>query len=332
MKILCYTDVHWSRTSSIVTQQGEKYSLRLEKLIQSVNWAENLAVEHGCDLIVNGGDFFDKSTLMSEEISAMSEIKWATIPHKFVLGNHEIKDKNKEFTSLHLIKLLGFDLITEPQEVDCGTFYICYLPYMFEYPTLDEIFPESVGKRRVIFSHNDIEGVVLGGYTFDNGFSLLDISKNCELFLNGHIHAKGVYGNMVNLGNLCGQNFGENNVPHNAYILDTDTMDLQEFENPYALNFYKINCTEKIRIPHLKDNAVLQIKVSEDTLEQVKKEVEGKENIIDVRYTIIPKKIEETEKQEDVIQIDHLQALQDYIINEIGSTELVKEELDVLVR
>lgn len=334
MKICIYTDVHFSQTSSIVRGNGKKYSTRLEQLIESVNWAENLAVEHNCDAVYNLGDFVDKSSMNAQEISAISEIQWAKVPHTCILGNHEIKDRNKDFSSLHVLKLLGFDLITEPSEVECGNISLCYLPYMFEYKSLDEIFPDSVGKKRIVFSHNDIEGIQLGGYIFDKGFSLVDISKSCELFLNGHIHAYGEYGNLINLGNLCGQNFGEHNVPHRAYILDTETLELTHFENPYALNFYKIDCTTKIKDIKLKNNAVLTIKATEDNIEEVKNIFNNKKNVIDIKYTVVPKLINNNENKpaEDIIQIDHLQSLREYILKELGETEVVKEELNILTK
>ena len=88
MKILVVGDVHWSQYSSILRKRGEKYSYRLENLIQSVNWAEQLAYETNCELIVYLGDFFDRAEINSEEISALKEIVWASKPHYFLVGNH----------------------------------------------------------------------------------------------------------------------------------------------------------------------------------------------------------------------------------------------------
>ena len=332
MKICCYTDLHWCKFSSVIRDVGSKYSVRLEHLLDSINWAEKLAEDNKCDLVVNLGDFFDSPIINDTEMAAFSEIKWSNIPHKMILGNHEIQNRDKEVSSAHIFKLLKFDLITEPKFETYDNIDLCYLPYTFEFDSLNNIFKDSTNKR-IVFSHNDIEGIQLGGYTFDKGFSLKDISKNCELFLNGHIHAKGEYGNMINLGNLCGQNFGENFVPHNAYILDTDTMELQAFENPYSFNFYKLDFTKYIKIPKLRNNPVLSVKVSEDTLDEAKEKVAGIKDLVHVKYIIIPK-IEENDEvitvKEDIIQIDHLQSLRDYILNNIGSNATIKEELNII--
>ena len=299
-KILIRTDIHWSQYSSIIKENGDKYSIRLEHLIDSVNWSERLAEQYDCDLILDLGDFFDSTKINHTEVSALSEVKWSTIPHTYIVGNHEINSKDRELSSLNILKLLGFNIITEPTTVEEDKYILCYLPYMFEYPTLEELFPTN--KKRIVFSHNDVEGVVLGGYTFDKGFSLIDISKNCELFLNGHIHAKGIFGNMINLGNLCGQNFGENNCPHNAYILDTETLDLQEYENPYSFNFYKIDCTKTVKFPKFKNNPVLNIKCSEDTVEEVTEKLKGIEDLVARKIILVPKVLEQEEIEEvDII-------------------------------
>ena len=331
MKIFCYTDLHWCKFSSVIRELSGKYSVRLEHLLNSINWAEKLAEDSRVDLIVNLGDFFDSPIINDTEMAAFSDIKWANIPHKVILGNHEIQNKNKELSSAHIFKLLGFDLITEPKKELVDGVELCYLPYTFEYPSLNDLFGDYTTKR-IVFSHNDIEGIQLGGFTFDNGFSLSDISKNCDLFLNGHIHAKGEYGNMINLGNLCGQNFGENFAPHNAYILDTETLELEEFENPFSFNFYKLDCTQKIRFPRFRTNPVLSIKVSEDTLDEVKEKVNNIKDLIHVKYIIIPKVEENTNEvvEEDIIQIDHLQSLKDYILKTVGSNATIKEELNII--
>ena len=102
-KLLIYTDVHWSTYSSIVRGRGRKYSARLENLIKSVNWAEGVAEERGCDAIFCLGDFFDKPTLNAEEISALNEIEWAKLPHTFLVGNHEIEDGNARYSSVEVL-------------------------------------------------------------------------------------------------------------------------------------------------------------------------------------------------------------------------------------
>ena len=102
MKICFYTDPHWSQDSSIIRSRGNKYSSRLENLIQSINWVEALAYHQGCMSIICGGDFFDSSHLNSEEISALKEISWAPLSHVFLTGNHETNVKSLQYCTSDL--------------------------------------------------------------------------------------------------------------------------------------------------------------------------------------------------------------------------------------
>lgn len=60
MKILAYSDIHWNVYSSVIRQRGTDYSIRLEGLIKSMNWINELAKKHDCKLTVCCGDFLIK--------------------------------------------------------------------------------------------------------------------------------------------------------------------------------------------------------------------------------------------------------------------------------
>ena len=99
MKVAIYSDCHWSQNSSIIRSRGCKYSTRLENLIESINWVEQLAWNQGCDCIICCGDFFDSSVLNSEEISALQEIRWAPISHLFLTVSAKSRYSYSHFTN-----------------------------------------------------------------------------------------------------------------------------------------------------------------------------------------------------------------------------------------
>ena len=102
MRYLVCGDVHWSSYSSIVRARGNEFSLRLENLIQTVNWVEKKAVELGCFGVIYLGDFFDKSDLSSEEITALERIEWNDLYHWVLVGNHEMGLSSLKYSSAHL--------------------------------------------------------------------------------------------------------------------------------------------------------------------------------------------------------------------------------------
>ena len=104
MKILIYSDVHVSQDSSIVKSFGEKFSTRLEYIIKSLNWAEQLATDINCDLIFNLGDMFDKPVINAMEATAIQEVKWSDIPHYILVGNHDSNVASLEYSSTSILQ------------------------------------------------------------------------------------------------------------------------------------------------------------------------------------------------------------------------------------
>lgn len=345
MRILMYTDPHFSQYSSIVRGRGEKYSIRLENLIDSINWAEGLATLEQCNAVFVLGDFFDKSELCAEEITALKEIKWSGLSHIFLVGNHELARHTLEFSSSHL-----FDMCPNTLVVDSPLSYridgeedteICFLPYRFNVDKpIAEYFnsDKSNCNRRIVFSHNDLKGINYGAFVSKEGFEVSDIENYCDLFINGHLHnGENISKKVINLGNLTGQNFSEDaaKYKHCAAILDTKTLRLDYYENPIALNFYKIDeetfddC--KTELDNLKNNSVITVKCSDKDAQAVKDEIAKHSNIIESRVMIETTKETGTlleNKIEELTKMDHIQEFRSYITSTLGNNDIVNEELE----
>lgn len=106
MRALIIGDVHFSQTSSIIRKRGEFYSERLENLLWSINWAEKQAEKNKVDKIIYLGDFFDRSDLNAEEVTALQDIVWSNVPKWFLVGNHEISRRNASYSTVHLFNLI----------------------------------------------------------------------------------------------------------------------------------------------------------------------------------------------------------------------------------
>ena len=345
MRIGIVGDVHWSTYSSIVRSRGKKYSTRLENLISTINFVEETFKQQECDLIVYLGDFFDRPDITAEEASALKEVKWFdSIPHHFIVGNHEANISSLVYNSTNILKKPNFfieDIVhkTELEDLD-----IYWLPYIVEddrKPLIEYLENYNNEKRHVIFSHNDLKGVQYAQFLSVTGFDLTEIDSCCDLFINGHIH-NGSYVDtnkkILNLGNITGQNFNEDafTYPHLFAILNTETLALEFFENLQALNFYKIKIASKRdleKLNNLKSNVVISINCDEQYADQVKEKLRQSANIMESRIVIYKNEVsEESETVVELAAIDYLKQFSTFIIEHLGSDDIVKEELSEVCR
>ena len=93
MKIGIYSDVHISRTSSIMPlylNENSKYTLRLQNCINSMNEMYQTFENKNVDLIINCGDTFNSHTISVDEISSYLDINHKSFCKELVIvGNHD---------------------------------------------------------------------------------------------------------------------------------------------------------------------------------------------------------------------------------------------------
>lgn len=337
MKILIFADLHMCPRASIVSRWGQKYPLRLENCIESVNWLEKRAKELNCDLVINLGDFFDKPDLASETITASKEIQWSNIMHYHLVGNHDASISSLEFNSTNSLASAKHKVITKPFKMTRDNFELCFLPYITEVDKKED-FTDYFGAKgtacRVIFSHNDISGIQLGPVISKVGFTIDEIEKNCDLFINGHLHnGKQITNKIVNIGNLTGKDFGEDAelYSHQIAILDTEKLSLTFETNPHAFNFYKFTIEQPEdlqKISKLTQKAVISIKCTTNLAPAVKQTIEeNRENIIDSRLIIIDRYKPTEEVSAVDLAVDHLARFVDCCRLNIENTQILEEEL-----
>ena len=342
MKVLLYSDNHWSQYSSIVRKRGRKYSLRLENQIDSMNWVNTLSTQLDCSAIFCLGDFFDKSELNSEEITALRDINWRDdIPYYFIVGNHEMGLHDHFFSSMKVFNLMDRSMVLdEPCHFDIDNLELYILPYILEdeRKPLKEYIPERNSKKRVILSHNDLKGLQINGtFVSKTGFEISEIESLCDFFINGHLHnGHQISDKIINIGNLTGQNFSEDaeKYPHVVFVLDTETLRIEAYENPYAFNFYKLDITKDNvdTLTKLKNNSVVTIKCDESIYDTVKSIISLNYNIVESRIILNKSKVEYSElSEEKLISLDHLQEFRNYVLETLGTNEIVEQELSEVI-
>lgn len=340
MKVLIVGDVHWSTYSSILRSRGDEFSTRLELLINSLNWVEKISKEHGCEKEIFLGDFFDKPDLDAESITALSKILWneKCLSRNFIVGNHDSGIASLVYNSTQALHNVGsVENNVRFLDIDGHTEFL-YLPYVTEdnrVPLQEICKDRDNSKRLVVFSHNDIKDFQMGPFLSKTGYAIDDIESNCDLYINGHLHnGSWVTKKILNLGVICGQNFSEDatKYEHHIAILDTDTLELEFIENPYAINFYKFDITttkELSVLDKLKDNAVISIKCNEEFKDTVREKLEGNPKVLTFKtcYYLQPVESSGDSSSIELGSMDHLLKFKEFVIDKLGNNEVVLSEL-----
>lgn len=343
MRILCFTDNHFCENYSIVKKYGTNYSIRLENQLDSLNWLEETAVANNCGAIFCLGDFFDKPDLNEREITAVKDIKWSNIPHYFLVGNHESSTSDLQYSSTKILEGPNRYVISSPQIITLGGVDFCMLPYVVESDRKDlgTYFIEERNKPRIIFSHNDLRGIQMGPVVSKTGFGVEEIEANCDLFINGHLHnGQKITNKILNLGNFTGKDFGEDatRYAHNVLLLDTETSEIQFIENPYALNFYKLEINTEMQAnsfeSYLKNQSIVSIKCKDFLIEQVRKTVENSSKILESRIVIAKDEIALSDAEIDIsdLTLDHLEKFVECCKEKIDNSEILDYELAEICR
>lgn len=330
MKLAVIGDVHWSTYSSIWRQRGDKYSSRLENLITTLNWAERIADEKKTDAMIYVGDFFDKAELTAEELTALHEIAFNYQHHIFLVGNHEIGRASNEFSTAHLFNLMvDAEVISEPKVYQLDGKTVGFIPYVLESNRKSLI--DTVPPCDIVFSHNDLK-IQYGMFNSEVGYDPEEIKNHCRYFVNGHIHNFHVQDNIINIGNITGQNFSEDatKYPHRMMIIDTDTMQVEYIDNPYAVGFYKVDYSADsvLMLPEL---SVASVKCPMSKIDNCKEYVSH----CIASKIILDRSADASEEFNGGVEfeaVDHLVQFKNYVMENIGRDDLTMSELNEVLK
>ena len=350
MKILLFTDNHFSQYSSIIRSRGDKFSTRLENQIHSLNWVNEIAIEKNCGLMVCLGDFFDRSELNSEELTALKEIKWNNLPKYFIVGNHEMGSNDLSYNSVNALSSIG-TIVDKPMLISGYGYNLYMLPYISETYRkplmyyINQLDLETNGmittqevKQPLILSHNDISGIRYGQYESKLGFNIKEINDLNTWYINGHLHNQTqINDKILNLGNLTGQNFSEDGFKHShcVGIFDTETYTIELINNPYAFNFYKIDAKNlndlENQISKLnKDYSIGTINIDENFTSEARNLC--LKHFKEYRLLTRPSRDKNTDENilTNVINIDHISQFKDYCLQNIDNSDILINELNLL--
>lgn len=246
MKILLYSDLHISKTASIMPIQidNSKFTFRQQKIIELGKLLSKSIKDNNIDLIINCGDTFDSQINDSSNIECASEFfeqfNDINIPHYLIVGNHEML--NDKFNSVSILNNINnIKVIREPQIFNIDNKEFAFMPYQ-DYRDIKEL-PNG----DFLFSHIDIEGSPLNDKVILPGLNK-SILKKYKLVFNGHVHKDSIIENVINLGSCTTHSFSDANdfIPK-YYIFDSDTFNL----TPYKINLFPL--FRKIEINNIEE-------------------------------------------------------------------------------
>ena len=289
MKILFYTDPHLRETSSYPLYnriQSNGLSGELNNTLLGFDFIEDLIYEIEPDLVILGGDTFQKDNLISVRTLkgaslAMEKVdracKKLNIDHLILSGNHDTYGYLEDGTRISSTCALGAygTLIDYPEVYDLKGFSIYLIPHV---DSLDSSYQEIVTgtKNNLIACHLDFLGAVNdNGAPAEHG---LDSHWGTPI-LCGHIHLKQEHGDVFYAGSLIQKSFSRGDLEGagGALIYDTDTGSRTYRMNDRSKHFVKV---KDINILHTLNPDLCILKVYSDTPEdEVKKSLEGFEYV-----------------------------------------------------
>lgn len=300
MRIFIYSDLHISKTSSILplVSANHKYTYRQNMILELGKYIADIIDEEKPDLIINLGDTFDQHTISSYDITVASEFfncfRLLNIPHLVVVGNHEMM--NYDFNAIKLLNNINnITVISEPCTIHTELLFpiqdrieLAIMPYM-EYKDILEL-----PKGSFLFSHLDIAGIkIRDNVELENGVDIKTLS-DYKLVFNGHIHKSSIKNNVISVGSVTTHSFSDDNnsVPQ-CYIFDTDTLDLKTFKPKMCPLFRKFEVHNDISelqsyIDELDKSYkyILQVTCAFDLKESVKDLLQNNENVIAHRLNV----------------------------------------------
>lgn len=183
MKFLYYTDSH-HRTEKPRYRIDDVYSSQFQELGEIAS----LVLEHDCDFILHGGDFFDHPRPSHELVrDIISWGKYVGVPIYVLAGNHDLVGYNSEsILSVGLGVLFESEVFKPLKELEFleeKLFIKGVLPEVV--PHNDKyVLPKDDSWTKIVVSHNYISPTpLLFPY-----LPTQEVKTNANLFLLGHLH------------------------------------------------------------------------------------------------------------------------------------------------
>jgi DNA repair exonuclease SbcCD nuclease subunit len=241
MKVLVITDQHFGVRNDSLTYV-EYYRKFYNNVI--IPFIVKFKIEHVLCL----GDTFDRRKSVNFNSLEAAKDMWFDPLEKMgvkmtmLVGNHDIYYKNTlrvNAPSLLLGEYANISIMDGPGEFLLGSLPVLGIPWICDdnRSRVYELLEQSTSSLCV--GHLEFTGFeTVPGIVMQHGISAEPFGK-FEKVLSGHFHTKSTKGNIHYLGNPYQLYWNDYQAVRGFHILDTETLDLKFYKNPYML-FEKI--------------------------------------------------------------------------------------------
>ncbi|QPB07999.1 recombination endonuclease [Synechococcus phage S-H38] len=249
MKVLVITDQHFGvRNDSLV--YVEYYKKFYSKVV--IPFIKKFGIQHVLCL----GDTFDRRKSVNFNSLEAAKEMWFTpleemgVSMTMLVGNHDIYYKNTlrvNSPDLLLGEFGNIQVVDVPTELNIGDCSILCVPWICDSNRDDTYRLLETSTARLCVGHLEFTGFeAVPGLVMEHGYSPEPFAK-FEKVLSGHYHTKSNKKNIHYLGNPYELYWNDYKTRKGFHILDTETLDLKFYRNPYTI-FEKIFYNDEIQI------------------------------------------------------------------------------------
>lgn len=249
MKVGLFSDTHWGfkNSSSHIFDYFESFYRdvffpTLEK--------------NNIDTVIHLGDAFDNRR--SIDLQSLNWTKRVVLDplRKYkvhmIVGNHDIYYKNTNEVSSPKLLLQNYQNIKvydQCSEIDLDGNLFLLIPWINQqnYEKTFELVKTTTCKGA--FGHLELHGFRISKFVTMEGGLDCDCFKTIPYLYSGHFHTRSVSrdGRIRYIGNPYEMFWSDVNDERGFCILDTDTMEITEINNPYKM-FYEVLYTDNIKL------------------------------------------------------------------------------------
>jgi len=199
--------------------------------------------------VIHLGDIFDRRKFANiKTLNSFRErfIEWFEkngVELHIIVGNHDVyyKDTNRVNAPKEILgnRYKKVKIYEEPEIVKFGKTKILFLPWINRENGEKSMELIDSKAASVVMGHLELSGFKM----YRNSVCYHGMSHNVfdgyDLVMTGHYHHKSTVGNVAYLGSTYEITWSDYNDPRGFHIFDTNTLDLEYYQNPHKI-FHKI--------------------------------------------------------------------------------------------